>query len=241
MKPVLVIQNDPKEGAGQLATLIAVRGLGQETVFGYDTDYDRLRAADYSALVLLGGAQSAYETDTYPFISREIALSRDFMDQGKPIAGFCLGAQILARALGGEVAPGAEKEIGWYDLELSDAADADALMAAHPRKLLSYHFHGDRIEDVPGAVTLASSAITPCQLFRYGANVYGFQYHAEVDRDLVEVMCRNNADYMASNGFDAEAVIAQSGKNMPAFAAACKDVLDRWLDLVLQRSPETRA
>jgi len=231
-KPVLIIQNDAKEGAGQLATLIAGRGLKQETVFGYDTNYDRLSAGDYSALVVLGGAQSAYETDAYPYLSREIALCQDFMQTGKPIAGFCLGAQILASALGGEVVPGDEKEIGWYDLTLTDAGEDDAILQAHPKTLLAYHFHGDRIDDVPGATNLASSAITACQLFRYGANVYGFQYHAEVDQPLVEVMCRNNADYMASNGFDAEAIVTESRAHLPAFADASKGVLGRWLGLV---------
>lgn len=235
MKSVLVIQNDAKEGAGQLATLIAARGLKSDTVFGYDTDYGRLKADGYSALVVLGGAQSAYETDTYPYLTNEIALCHDFMQAGKPVAGFCLGAQILAFALGGEVVPGEKKEIGWYDLELSEAAQDDAILETHPKSLLSYHFHGDRIEEVPGAVTLASSDITPCQLFRYGANVYGFQYHAEVDQPLLEVMCRNNADYMASNGFDAEHVIAEGKQNLPAFEEASKGALDRWLNLTAAR------
>jgi len=235
MNPVLIIQNDAKEGAGQLSTLIAERGLKQETVFGYDTDYAQLANDAYSALVVLGGAQSAYETDEYPYLTHEIALCREFMEAGKPIAGFCLGAQILARALGGEVVPGAQKEIGWYDLELTDAAAGDAILQGHPKTLLAYHFHGDRIEDVPGAVNLASSAMTACQLFRHGTGVYGFQYHAEVDQKLVELMCRNNAGYMASNGFDAESIIEESRAALPAFAEACKQVLNRWLDLVSDR------
>jgi GMP synthase (glutamine-hydrolysing) len=236
MKPVLVIQNDAEEGAGQLSTLIAERDLEEKTVFGYDTDFEKLSADDYSALVVLGGAQSAYETEEYPYLADEIGLCHDFMQQGKPIAGFCLGAQILARALGGQVVPGQEKEIGWYNLVLSEAAADDVILEDHPQTLLAYHFHGDRIEEVPGAVNLASSEMTTCQLFRYGANVYGFQYHAEVDEPLVEVMCRNNADYMASNGFDAEAVIAESKKKLPAFAEACKGALNRWLNLVSSRN-----
>lgn len=235
MKSVLVVQNDAKEGAGLLATLIAARGLEAETVFGYDTDYDKLRADDYGSLVVLGGAQSAYETDTYPYLANEIALCHDFMQAGKPVAGFCLGAQILACALGGDVVPGEKKEIGWYDLELNEAAADDAVLEGHPKTVLGYHFHGDRIEEVPGAVVLASSEITRCQLFRYGANVYGFQYHAEVDRPLLEIMCRNNADYMASNGFDAERVIAEGKRNLPAFEDASKGALDRWLNLVAAR------
>ena len=85
------------------------------------------------------------------------------------------------------------------------------------------------------SVNLASSAITECQLFRHGSNVYGFQYHAEIDRPLVEVMCRNNADYMAANGFDAGAIIADSANNLPAFAGACEEMLQRWLDLIAPR------
>lgn len=235
MKPVLIIQNDTKEGAGQLASLIDARGLEQKTVFGYDTDYGRLSPADYSRLVVLGGAQSAYETEEYPYLVQEMELCRAFMDAGKPIAGFCLGAQILAQALGGEVVPGAQKEIGWYDLTLTGAGAEDPILVAHPKTLHAFHFHGDRIETVPGAVNLASSALTECQLFRHGSNVYGFQYHAEIDRPLVEVMCRNNADYMAANGFDAGAIIADSANNLPAFAGACEEMLQRWLDLIAPR------
>ena len=86
MKPILIIQNDAQEGAGQLGSLIAERGLKQETVFGYDTDYDRLKAENHSALVVLGGAQSAYETEDYPYLAREMELCRAFVDAGKPIA-----------------------------------------------------------------------------------------------------------------------------------------------------------
>ena len=155
------------------------------------------------------------------------------MQAGKPIAGFCLGAQILARALGGEVVPGAEKEIGWYDLTLTEAARGRRA-PARPirRRCCPITSTATASRTCRARSNLASSAMTACQLFRYGANVYGFQYHAEVDQPLVEVMCRNNADYMASNGFDAEAIIAESRKHLPAFAEACKGVLNRWLDLV---------
>lgn len=97
---------------------------------------------------------------------------------------------------------------------------------------MSYHFHGDVIDDAPGCVRLASSAMTEWQLFRFGSNVYGFQYHAEVDQPLLEVMCRNNRDYLADNGFDAEAIIAESRSRLPEFERRCAIVLDRWLELV---------
>jgi GMP synthase (glutamine-hydrolysing) len=231
MKPVLIIQNDAKEGAGQLDTLLQRRGLNQHRVMGPDADYSQLGADRFSALIILGGAQGAYETKEYPYLLNEMRLCEAFMESDKPIAGFCLGAQILATALGGEVLPNTRKEIGWYDLVLTDAATDDALLQDHPKSLLSYHFHGDFIKQVPGAVNLASSGMTETQLFRYGANVYGFQYHAEVDRPLLEIMCRNNSDYMSANGVDAEAVIAESDANLPEFERRCGVVLNRWLDL----------
>jgi len=232
MKPILIVQNDHHEGAGALATLIAERGLEQHSVLGSKADYTKLPSGAFGALVVLGGAQSAYETDKYPYLLGQMQLCRDFIAAGKPIAGFCLGAQILACAVGGEVVPGKRKEIGWYDLVLTEDGTNDPLMQEHPRKLLSYHFHGDVIANVPDATRLAFSDMTECQLFRYGKTAYGFQYHAEADRPLLEIMCRNNRDYMSANGFDAETIIAESSTRLPAFERHCRVMLERWLDLV---------
>ena len=231
MKPILIVQNDHHEGAGALATLIAERGLDQHSVLGSEADYAKLPSGAFGALVVLGGAQSAYETDKYPYLLGQMQLCRDFIAAGKPIAGFCLGAQILASAVGGEVVPGKRKEIGWYDLLLTEDGANDPLMQEHPRKLLSYHFHGDVITKVPDAARLAFSDMTECQLFRYGKTAYGFQYHAEADRPLLEIMCRNNRDYMSANGFDAETIIAESSTRLPAFERHCRVMLERWLDL----------
>src|SRR5680860_792702 len=176
MKSILVLQNDSVEGAGRMSTQMTERGFEQHIFLGWEADYDRLNRNDFSALVVLGGPQSAYQTEEYPYLLDEIALCQDFLDKRKPIAAFCLGAQLLALAVGGEVVSGEYKEIGWYDLRLNSAAADDPLLADHPEALISYHFHGDCIRDVPGCTKLASSALTPIQLFRHGDNAYGFQY-----------------------------------------------------------------
>ena len=231
-KPVLIIQNDAKEGAGLLSTLIDERGLPQKTILGETADFSRLEADDYNGLVILGGAQSAYETDLYPFIEKEMDLCEAFIADAKPVAGFCLGAQIIACALGGRVVPGKQKEIGWYDLYLTDAALQDPLLAKHPQKLIAYHFHGDVIELPPDAANLAYSDLTTCQLFRSGKSTYGFQYHAEVDLALIEAMCANNTSYMTSYGFDPDAIVQSSRKRITDFEQANRRVLGGWLDLV---------
>lgn len=228
-KQVLIVRNDAHEGAGLLGTLLVERGIEQHTVFG--SDIEDLRQDRFSALVILGGAQSAYQTEEYPYLNQEMSLAKTFLACGKPIAGFCLGAQLLARTLGGEVAPGKQKEIGWYDLAFNEAAANDGLIGDLPKTLRAYHFHGDLILPIPGCTNLASSAITEWQLFRCGSNVYGFQYHAEADRLLIEVMCGNNADYLASNGFSREDIIQECQTYSPAFERHSRMILNRWVDL----------
>ncbi|CAA2141986.1 type 1 glutamine amidotransferase [Hyphomicrobium sp. ghe19] len=231
MLPVLIVQNDPQEGAGSLATLMAKRGLSQFIVQGFNAPYAELTPERFSALIILGGAQSAYETEAYPYLEREMALVTAFMSADKPIAGFCLGAQILAAALGGDVCAGAQKEIGWYDLTLRDEAADDPLLKGHPKTLLSYHFHGDVIRHIPNGIVLASSEMTPWQTFRHGQKAYGFQYHAEVNRSLLADMCRNNESYLAANGIDADALIVASQPHLADFEHHCAGILERWLDL----------
>jgi len=231
MQPILIIQNEPNEGRGLIATLMAKRNIGQHIVKGSDAPDSELSPNHFRALIVLGGAQSVYETQKYPFLESEIALCRAFIEDDKPIAGFCLGAQLLAVALGGEVVASEHKEIGWHDIMLQDDAKGDALVANHPKTLLSFHFHGDVIRHVPNSTILASSALTKWQLFRHGTKAYGFQYHAELNRSLLEEMCRNNVEYLLQQGMDAEDLIDASQSHLDEFKRHSSIAIERWLDL----------
>lgn len=230
MRRVLIIQNDAQEGAGLLGPLLAERGYAAHTVFGWELSGEQAR--DFSALVILGGAQAAYETVQYPYLLGEMQQCRNFIAADKPVLGLCLGAQLLARAIGGEVRPNAQKEIGWGEISLGKAAADDALLADLPASFPVFHFHGDYFPLPPGCDNLAASTLTECQLFRQRRGVYGFQFHLEADLTLIEVMCRNNVDYMGANGFDAERVIAASADYLQAALERSTTILQRWLDLV---------
>jgi GMP synthase (glutamine-hydrolysing) len=230
MSVVLVIKNDAKEGAGQLGSLLYARGFEQRALPSWEADYASISPSNYSGLVVLGGAQGAYETDTYPYLIDEIRLIQSFVDAGLPVIGLCLGAQLLASALGGEVRQNVNKELGWHDIQLNDDGLADPLMEGHPKNASAFHFHGDYFRTPPGCVNLVSSDITHCQLFRFKENVYGFQYHVEVDLPLIEVMCLNNVDYMAANGADAHSVVDKSKALIDEYMRRSAVVLNSWID-----------
>lgn len=235
MKPVLMIQNDPAEGPGLLQTLLSQRGIpcvllkAESLVEGVAFDPD-----DYAGLVILGGGQAVYEQDRYPYLTREITLCRAFVDAGRPMLGVCLGAQILAAAMGGEVHPNDCKEIGWADIELTAAGRADPLFAGMPARFPVFHIHGDIFIPPPGLPSLASTPLTPFQVVRFRPGVYGFQCHPEVDGPLVTTMCRDAAGYMRANGVDPDAVLARSADFLPQSTARGALLLSRWVDGLTQ-------
>ena len=232
MKRVLIIQNDAAEGAGLLGSLLEDQRITAESVPGWTLGKADPGTEAYDGLVVLGGVQGAYEIDRYPYLAEEIALCKGFMAAAKPVIGICLGAQLLAVALGGRVGPNTQSEIGWLPITLSEAAQAEPLLAALPQRMEVFHFHGDVIETPPGCINLAASELTPCQLFSAGPGVYGFQFHAEIDLSLLQAMCRKNAGYMRERGMDAEALIAESAPHLEATAQQSTTLLKRWIALL---------
>jgi GMP synthase-like glutamine amidotransferase len=149
---------------------------------------------NFNTLIIMGGPMSVNETNLYPYIEEEQGLVRDFISKGKKILGICLGAQIMAKALGARVYSGQEKEIGWYDIELTEEGLKDTYMrrlalepkARNPlRRFPVFHWHGETFDLPEGAVRLAGSELYPNQAFRYNECAYAFQFHIEVTRQMI--------------------------------------------------------
>lgn len=141
-------------------------------------DEPRSVAADTDLLVVLGAPIGAYEDEKYPFLIDELRLLEHRLSASLPVLGICLGAQLMARALGARVYPGKVKEIGWTPIELTDAGRRTPLQ--HLAELPVLHWHGDTFDLPEGTERLASTGPTVNQAFAAGGTALGLQFHVEV-------------------------------------------------------------
>lgn len=139
----------------------------------------------YSAVVILGGPMNVYQEKEYPFLVKEDKFIKKALKDGKPILGICLGGQLIAKAAGAKVLTGHRKEIGWYDLDLTEAGQKDPLFKGFPKRFKVFQWHGDTFQIPKKATKLASSEIFPNQAYRLGS-AYGLQFHIEVTKETIE-------------------------------------------------------
>ena len=137
-------------------------------------------------LIILGGPVSVNDKAMFPFVETEIALLKKRIAADLPTLGICLGAQLIASALGVNVYPGKEKEIGWYDLSLTVAGEQSALRYLNAKHCSMLHWHGETFDLPDNALLLASSEKYPNQAFSYGKNVLALQFHPEVTQHGME-------------------------------------------------------
>ena len=185
MPKLLVCQHVAWEPLGTLDPKLRASGFRIRYVnFGRDP-HAQPSLDGYRGLVILGGPMNVDEVEAHPHLATEVALVLQAIERKIPIFGICLGAQLIAKALGARVRPADHKEIGWHDVTLSDAGSEDPVLRHLGRSPRLFQWHEDVFDLPAGATPLASSERCAQQAFRHGTNVYGFQIHLEVDEPLV--------------------------------------------------------
>ncbi len=171
--------------AGVFADAIAARGHElEEWSMAWDTPIPR-PLDDYGAVIIFGGAMHADQDDRHPWLREENMFLQRLLDLGTPMLGVCLGAQLLAKASHAPVFPVDEPEIGWHEVELTDAAADDPVLGGLPDRFdaFQWHYYGHGVP--AGADELARSRVCT-QAFRLGERVWGVQFHPEVTLAQVE-------------------------------------------------------
>jgi GMP synthase (glutamine-hydrolysing) len=233
MSAVLALRHVPFEDLGYFESVLADRGLGVRYVDAVTDDLAVIDAVRPDLVVVLGGPIGAYEDAAYPFLGDELRLIEHRLRATRPTLGICLGAQLIARALGARVHPGSVKEIGWAPLTLTEAGKRSPLRFIAQGGGIVLHWHGDTFELPDGAVHLASSALYENQAFSWGQSALALQFHAEAGgRGLERWFVGHAAEIGAQPGLSVAVLRADTARFTPAVTAAGQAFFDAWLTSV---------
>ncbi|NPT40874.1 glutamine amidotransferase [Paraburkholderia sp. 1N] len=231
-REVLAIRHVHFEDLGSFELELGERG---RPVRYLDVGLGRIEAPDpvaASLMVVLGGPISATDDALYPTLVPLLSMVEKRIAAGLPTLGICLGAQLIARALGARVYPAGHTEIGWTPLTLTDAGRASPVRHLDGAHTSMLHWHGDTFDLPDNATRLASTPACENQAFGWGGHVLGLQCHPEIRADRFEPWLIGNAGEIAGHGIDARQLRAETAQFGPALEAAARRMFGEWLDQV---------
>lgn len=219
-------QHVPFEGPGAIE--LWARGRGHRiraTRFFQGEPLPALDEVDW--LLILGGPMSVHDEAIFPWLASEKRFLAEAIAGGRRVLGICLGAQLVAAALGASVYPAAHKEIGWFPVRRRSEAERSPLGRSLPPEVEAFHWHGETFDLPVGAIPLASSEACPNQGFILGERVLCLQFHLETTPEAVAQLLANCSDDLAEGPFVQSPGVMLSGKRrFRAMHAAMVGLLD---------------
>ncbi|MBR0897859.1 glutamine amidotransferase [Bradyrhizobium tropiciagri] len=225
-RSAIAIRHVAFEDLGLLAPIMERAGWSVSFCDAPVDDLSDRAIRDADLLIVLGGPIGVYETETYPFLATEIALLEQRLRRGLPTLGICLGAQLMAQALGGRVFPGKVKEIGWGPVELTADGKSSCLRNLQTKVL---HWHGDTFDLPDDAVRLASNANYENQAFAWGHNALALQFHLEADPRQLEEWYVGHAVELSAAKIPVPELRAATQALARPVAAQAEQVFGDWL------------
>ena len=190
----------PFEGPAVIADWISEKGHALHITRVYNGDaLPEISRVDL--LIIMGGPMDVYDFHVHPWMEDEIEWARAYIESGKPVLGICLGAQIIATALGEEVYPGPNKEIGWHILRFLPSLGDFEICKDLPGTRKVFHWHGDTFNIPEGATRIAESQTFPNQGFIYGKQVVALQFHLEATPESVKELVHNCRDQLVEGPY----------------------------------------
>jgi GMP synthase-like glutamine amidotransferase len=208
------LQHEPFEDPGSILEWAAEHGHTVTSTMVFENQ--PLPPVDsFDMLVIMGGGMRVYEEDRFPWLAAEKRLIEQAIRSDKAVLGICLGAQLIASALGAAVYKNTQKEIGWFPVTLTREGASSRFCRTWPRTLQAFHWHGDTFDIPKGARCTAFSKATKNQAFEYGAKTVALQYHIEATPESVARFAEECAKEIVSG-----CPFVQSPEEMRDFAAA---------------------
>ena len=230
---VLFIKHIDIEGPGTLGEFLDEKSIPYEIVDVSNGNALPSVTSQYKAIVILGGPMNVYEEDKYPFLKSEDLLIKTAIIEGTPMLGLCLGAQLIAKAVGAKVGKAEEKEIGWFKVDLTDNGIKDPLFQGLEKEIDVFQWHGDAFDIPENGLHLGSSKACSNQAFKYNNNVYGLQFHLEVTKDMVYEWMDAYSDEISSMGnkVNREEIIEQADAFSESYNAQARIFYENFLKI----------
>lgn len=228
MRPVAVVQHEPSVPPGSIGDVLAEKGVPHHVIEAWK-EPEWPAAGELGGLVVLGGTMNVDELDAYPFLGTSRSLMADAIERSVPVMGVCLGSQMMARVLGGDVFRAEPRNAFFSPVEVAD----DPVVAPFASAPV-LQFHEDTFSLPPGAEELARSTRSGLlQAFRYGGRAYAVQFHFEVDTEILTGWCRNVGERAMAGewGIPAGDLLAQAETYMAAQRRAGRELFERFLEL----------
>lgn len=228
-KRALIVRHVPFEGIAGFRAPIEAAGYALDRIDVTDPEF---AGADFNApdlLILMGGPMGVYERAAHPWIDCEIDRLAQRVERGLPTLGVCLGAQMIAAAMGADVHAGPVKEVGFAPVDLHDAAAETPLR--HVAAVPVLHWHGDTFPLPAGVELLASTAAYRHQAFRRGPEILALQFHAEMGEDpRFDHWLDGSDDYVGQAGLTIPELRAQHDRHGRDAVAAGRAMIAEWLE-----------
>lgn len=230
-KEILILQHVASEGPGLIGKIAQSMGFSLKVIRLFKGESIPAAPRTYSALIIMGGPMGVYDEVEYPFIVDELALIEDAFKARVPVFGVCLGAQLMARAAGAKVKSGGKKEIGFYDIRLTQPGLKDTLLMGLPDEFKVFQWHGDTFNTPGGAKNLASSKDFESQLLKVGTNSYGLQFHIEVTEAMVAEFLSEGREELAGAPYikAAEVIMDEARELLPVIHGHGRTIISRFL------------
>ena len=233
----LAIVHQRDAGPGVFAEAIAAREVLLEEWMPTASSAPPCDLSAYGAVLTFGGAMHPDQEREHPWLAAERRLLADAVAAGIPVLGACLGAQVVCAALGGEPHRLPTPEIGWHEVELTDAAASDPVLGFLPRRFVGFQWHSYACTLPDGAVELARSPVC-LQAFRARECAWAIQFHAEVtaaDACSWADQYRSDPDAVRI-GIDPGALKSEIHDNIAGWNELGREIAGRFVDWAAARA-----
>lgn len=228
MKKGLIIRHVPFEGIAGFREPVEAAGYQLDRIDVTDPEFTRINFNTPDLLILMGGPMAVYEADENPWIDCEVDRLASRLSLGLPTLGVCLGAQMMAQAMGAKVHAGAVREVGFAPVQLN-AAGADSPLR-HVADVPVLHWHGDTFPLPERVELLASTPGCANQAFRRGPEILALQFHAEMGEDpRFEAWLDGSDEYVAGAGMTIDRLREEHDRHGPGAVAAGRAMIAEWL------------